>query len=130
MAARLAPGNPATRYPMNATVITTGCDHGDGDGVGELLLRQPVEILDHTLVQEGHDGQAAAEDERARLGEEQQDVQKDRLAAVAGDRCVLEQRHRLKRWRAAPGHPRPTGRSLRHHCEEAGEHEEDGQFGA
>ena len=56
---------------MNATVMTTGPgrDHRDRDRVEELPLGEPVELVDHAAVQERHDRQAAAEDERAGLGE-------------------------------------------------------------
>ena len=66
---------------MNATVMTTGPgrDHRHGDGVQELVLGQPAVLLDDALVEERHDRQAAAEDERAGLGEEEQDLQQDVL---------------------------------------------------
>src|SRR5262249_56726414 len=48
-----------------------GGDEAHGDGVEELAGGQPVVLDDHALAQERHDGQAAAEDERAGLGEEQ-----------------------------------------------------------
>jgi hypothetical protein len=74
IAASMAPPKDATRWPMNATVMTTGPrgDHRDGHGVEELLFRQPAELLDNAPVEEGHDRQPAAEHERSGLREEQQ----------------------------------------------------------
>src|SRR5207244_4667763 len=48
--------------------------HGDGDGIEELPVREPVEALDDAAVEERHDGEPASEDERARLGEEPPDA--------------------------------------------------------
>src|SRR4029453_13617 len=44
-------------------------DHRDCDGVEELPLGQPAEIVHHHSVEEGHDREAAAEDKGARFRE-------------------------------------------------------------
>jgi len=44
-------------------------------GVQELTLGQPVRLEDHSLPEEGDDGEAAAEDEGARLEEEEEQRQ-------------------------------------------------------
>ena len=49
-------------------------NHGHRHGVGELLLVEPMEILDNALVQEWDDCQSAAKDKRAGLRKEEQDV--------------------------------------------------------
>ena len=49
-------------------------DHRDGDGVEELPLRQPAELVHHAAVQERHDGESAAEHEGAGLGEVPRDL--------------------------------------------------------
>src|SRR5204862_4413329 len=72
IAAIVAPAIPATRYPTNTAVMTTGPrrDHAHRDRVEELALGQPAEVVDHSLLEERDDGQARSECERARLGEE------------------------------------------------------------
>ena len=52
-------------------------DHGDRHGVEKLLFAQPPELAHHALIEEGHDGQAAAEDECAGFREEEQDLPQD-----------------------------------------------------
>ena len=61
---------------MKATVMTTGPgrDHRDRDRVEELALGEPVVLVDDAAVEERDDRQAAAEHERARLGEVERDL--------------------------------------------------------
>ena len=70
---------------MKATVMTTGPgrDHRDRDGVEELPLGEPVELVHDAAVEERDDGQAAAEDERAGLGEVRADPP-EHVASGAG----------------------------------------------
>jgi hypothetical protein len=51
-----------------------GGEQGDGDRVEELAVGQPPVGADHPAVQEGHDGQAGAEHERAGLAEIDRDL--------------------------------------------------------
>ena len=53
-----------------------GRDHRDRDRVEELPLGEPVELVDDAAVQERDDRQAAAEHERARLGEVERDLRR------------------------------------------------------
>src|SRR5439155_93325 len=46
-------------------------DQPNGHGVEELPCRQPMVLVDHAFAEEGHDGEAAAEDERAGLQKEE-----------------------------------------------------------
>ena len=48
----------------------TGCNHRHGYGVKELVIVQPAELLDDSLLQEWNDRQAAAEYKGAGFGEE------------------------------------------------------------
>jgi hypothetical protein len=69
IAARVAPGNPATRNPMKATVMTDRPrgDHRHGDRVEELLLGQPAVPFDDALAgRKGTIARPAAEDEGSR----------------------------------------------------------------
>ena len=70
MDATMAPAVPATRYPMNATVMTTG----PGVIMATATASRNWWSVSHlsscdALLQERHNGQAAAEDERPGLGE-------------------------------------------------------------
>ena len=76
-----------------------GRDHGHRDGVEELLIGEPAVLAHHAAVEKRHDGQAAAEDERARLGEEPE----ERRAARRGCRCRCGERRSAARSTAARG---------------------------
>ena len=61
-----------------------GSDHGDGDGVEELVLVEPAELLHHALLQKRNDCQAAAEHKSAGLREKYQDLGEYVLAIRRG----------------------------------------------
>src|SRR3989441_2260421 len=48
-------------------------DHRDRDGVDELSLAEPVELLHYTSVEKRHDREAASEDEESGAGKVRQD---------------------------------------------------------
>jgi hypothetical protein len=80
-------------------------DHRDRDGVEELLIREPVEAIDDAAVEEGHDGEAAAEHERASLGEVPGDRPQRRARGWA---CEPRDRPERQRQHAERRAPPPT----------------------
>src|SRR5216683_8305951 len=73
-AAAVPPANPATRYPMNAAVMTTGPGVIIATAIASRNWRSVSQWCSRThdaAIQERHDGQSAAEDKCAGLEEEQ-----------------------------------------------------------
>jgi hypothetical protein len=54
-----------------------GSQHGDCDGIEELLVAEPAVFLHDAAVEERHDRQTAAEHERPGLGEEPRDLREE-----------------------------------------------------
>ena len=61
-----------------------GGDQRDGNSVKKLVLGQPCHVVHHALLEKWHDRESAAEDERPRLGEEQQNLQQHMLVVGGG----------------------------------------------
>ncbi len=82
-----------------------GRDHRHRHRVQELSLVQPAELLDDAAVKEGHDGEAAAEDERPGLGEVPADPPQRRPAAGRPDEPGEQARRAGPRPSAVRGAP-------------------------
>src|SRR5437870_10714284 len=70
-AAAVAPEMPATRYPIKATVMTTGPGVIIATATASTNCRsvEPVMFLHYSAVEEWHHGQSAAEHKHPSLGE-------------------------------------------------------------
>ena len=68
-----------------------GRDHGDGHGIHELSLVQPLMVVDHAAIEKGNNGETAAENKCAGLREEGANLRKQAPIETAG-------KHR--RWRS------------------------------
>ena len=95
-------------------------DHRDRDGVEELALGEPLELVHDGAVEERHDREAASEDERAGLGEAGRDLperRRRRGAVEPGEEPRPRhngERRRLRRARSSPaGRRRRRGRRAR-----------------
>ena len=118
---------------MKVAVMTIGPggDQAHRDGVEELPVGEPVVIVHDALAQERHDGQAAAEDERAGLDEEPAQRQQGAAGGAEqetfpGERTQPDQRGHCG-W---AGSAQPAGRGVEDDHEQAGGDEQHGNFGA
>ena len=132
MAASVAPGNAGDQKADegHGDDDWSRGDHGDGHGIEELLFAQPPELLHHALIEEGHDGQAAAKDERAGLGEEEQDLPED--VGLRGGNRQRRVKGRTEQRRASTEHgqasAQPRRRRLDQQHQESRQEEELRQF--
>ena len=106
-------GSPATRYPMKATVMTTGPGVIIATATASRNWRsvEPVEVVDDAAVKERDDGQAAAEDQRRRPRRRT----RRSSTAVARDRRGRADRSAPSREAASSAGGGRRGRSARAH---------------
>src|SRR5207248_1972138 len=79
-----------------------GSNHGDGDRVEKLAIGEPVVLLNDSAVEKWNNGEAAAENERARLSKKPEQLWD---LAAHGDSGAGESQQRgdLRLWCSHPG---------------------------